>query len=93
MTNFASDSWTSLRKSDGRPRKLRVCTHEVASMRQARSIMAAQLGQAVPHRLVVHHRDNDHFNNRLENLALVTHWQHWWLHLEGATRIALLKAA
>lgn len=52
MTGF-----TSRRKSDGKPRKLRLATHPRAIRRQARRIKEAQLGRKLRTEEMIHHSD------------------------------------
>lgn len=47
--------FTSRRKSDGKPRKLRKATHPRALRRQARRIKEAQLGHRLKTGELVHH--------------------------------------
>ena len=47
--------FTSRRKSDGKPRKLRKATHPTALRRQARKIVEARRGKKLPAKSLVHH--------------------------------------
>lgn len=48
-------AFTSRRKSDGKPRKLRAATHPRARRRQARMIKEATLGRKLKRSELVHH--------------------------------------
>ena len=48
--------FTSRRKSDGKPRKLRKAVHPRALRRQARRIKEAQLGRKLAKNELVHHK-------------------------------------
>ena len=47
--------FTSRRKSDGKPRKLRKARHPTALRRQARKIVEARRGKKLPRGALVHH--------------------------------------
>ena len=48
-------AFTSRRKSDGKPRKLRAATHPRARRRQARMIKEAAIGRKLQRSELVHH--------------------------------------
>ena len=64
-------AFTSRRKSDGTPRKLRKTTNERAAARQARKIVEARRGRKLTRKELVHHRDDDRMNNSPANLCVV----------------------
>ena len=73
-------AYTSIRRSDGKPRLLRKVTNLRAAWRQARRIMEMILGFKLPRWLLVHHRDENPFNNDPKNLEITTHRGHYALH-------------
>ena len=48
-------AFTSRRRSDGKPRKLRKARHPTALRRQARNIVEARRGKKLPKSSLVHH--------------------------------------
>ena len=63
--------YTSRRKSDGTPRKLREVTNVRAARRQARRILETRLGRKLQRGELVHHKDHDPLNNSPGNLTVV----------------------
>ena len=67
----ANTGYTSRRKSDGKPRKLRKATNQRSQRRQARMIVEARLGKKLPASSLIHHRDGRTPNNATKNLKVV----------------------
>ncbi len=63
-----------------RLRRIRTSTKASACRRAARGIMERHLGQRLPRRLHVHHKDGDYTNNSLANLAVIDAGDHVRLH-------------
>ena len=67
----ARKGFTSKRKSDGKPRKLRKATNERSQRRQAKAIVEARLGRKLKKGELVHHKDGNTANNSPKNLQIV----------------------
>ena len=67
----ARKGFTSKRKSDGKPRKLRKARNERSQRRQARKIVEARRGKKLPKKSLVHHKDGRTSNNSPRNLKVV----------------------
>lgn len=65
-------AYTSRRKSDGRPRKLRKAANQRSQHRQARKIVEARRGGKLPKKSLVHHRDGRTTNNSPGNLCVLS---------------------
>jgi hypothetical protein len=63
--------YTSRRKSDGKPRKLRKATNQRSQRRQARKIVEARRGKKLSGKKLIHHRDGNTANNSPRNLQVV----------------------
>ena len=61
-------AFTSRRKSDGKPRKLRKARHPTALRRQARKIVEARRGRKLPASALVHHSRGINSTNGLKVL-------------------------
>ena len=69
---MARKAYTSRRKSDGKPRKLRKATNKRSQMRQARKIVETRRGRRLPKKSLVHHRDGSTANNSPRNLTVLS---------------------
>ena len=67
---MAGKGYTSRRKSDGKPRKLRKATNERSQHRQARMIVEARRGKRLKRGALVHHEDGKTSNNSPSNLTI-----------------------
>ncbi|KKL04179.1 hypothetical protein LCGC14_2618660 [marine sediment metagenome] len=65
-------AYTSRRKSDGRPRKLRKSNNQRAQRRQARKIVEAKRGKKLPKKSLVHHKDTNTAHNSPKNLKVMS---------------------
>jgi len=62
---------TSLRKSDGKPRRLRKVKNIRSARRQARRLVEVRLGHKLKKKELVHHKDGRTTNNSPKNLKVV----------------------